>query len=196
MKKQPMSESKDAQLHRRLFLLAAFLQLGCAAIFFGDVVQDIRELSALTWSAHTWLEVAGVFALGFGAGLSLWEYRRLLRRNTQVELALGTASGAFQQTIEYHFDQWGLSPAERDVALLSVKGATIPEIARMRSTCEGTVKAQNAAIYRKAGVSSRAELITVLIGGLIEGVDITGQKKNMSDPSDSSLTVPLNPPPP
>jgi len=47
--------------------------------------------------------------------------------------------------------------SERDVALLSIKGVSISEIADMRQTRVGTIKAQNAAIYRKSGVSNRAE---------------------------------------
>ncbi len=170
MKRQPMNETGRMRLHRRMFLLAAFLQIGCAMIFLMDVIEDWSEMSP-----QTWLEAGGVVALGFASALSLWEYRRLLRRNARVEMALDSASGAFQRTIERHFDQWGLSPAERDVALLAIKGVTISEIARMRNSREGTVKAQNAAIYRKAGVSGRAELITVLIEELIEGLDVTSR---------------------
>ena len=41
----------------------------------------------------------------------------------------------------------------------------------MRQTKIGTIKAQNAAIYRKSGVSSRAELISVMVEELIEGLN-------------------------
>ena len=44
-----------------------------------------------------------------------------------------------------------LSPAERDVALFQIKGLSVAEIAALRGTSEGTVKAQAAAIVR--GVS-------------------------------------------
>ena len=44
------------------------------------------------------------------------------------------------------------------MALLALKGLTIGEIAALRATREGTVKAQCAAIYRKAGVSGRPQL--------------------------------------
>jgi len=43
-------------------------------------------------------------------------------------------------TLDTQFDQWGL------VAVISIKGLSIPEIATMRNTREGTVKAQNAAV--------------------------------------------------
>ncbi len=173
MKRKSANSGDRAKLHRRMFLLAAVLQIGCASLFLADVIHDWYEMPRHQISLHIWLETGGVIALAFAAGLSLHEYLLLLRRNMRMEMALDAASGAFQNTIERHLDAWQLSPAERDVALLSIKGATIPEIARMRGSREGTVKAQNAAIYRKAGVSSRAELISVLIEELIEGMDVT-----------------------
>ena len=64
--------------------------------------------------------------------------------------------------------EWGLSPAERDVALFAIKGLSTSEIAALRTTSEGTVKAQTAAIYRKAGVSGRPQLLSLFIEDLLE----------------------------
>ncbi|HLS58150.1 MAG TPA: helix-turn-helix transcriptional regulator, partial [Paracoccaceae bacterium] len=61
-----------------------------------------------------------------------------------------------------------LTPSERDVAWFTLKGLSIAEIARMRQTSEGTVKAQSNAIYRKAGVSGRAQLLSLFIEDLID----------------------------
>ncbi|AXI48987.1 hypothetical protein C1J03_19195 [Sulfitobacter sp. SK012] len=65
------------------------------------------------------------------------------------------------------FDRWGLSEAERDVALLTVKGMTVDEIAELRGTSSGTIKSQNNAIYRKANVKSRTQLLGSLIEELL-----------------------------
>ena len=80
------------------------------------------------------------------------------------------ASGAFLELLEEHFVRWSLTPSERDVALLSVKGLSIGEIAALRETREGTVKAQCAAVYRKAGVSGRAQLLSLFVEDLMAGV--------------------------
>jgi DNA-binding NarL/FixJ family response regulator len=45
---------------------------------------------------------------------------------------------------------------------------SIAEIATLRNTSEGTVKAQTNAIYRKAGVSGRPQLLSVFIDDLLE----------------------------
>ena len=65
------------------------------------------------------------------------------------------------------FVEWGLTPAERDVAFFAIKGLSTQEIAELRQTSEGTVKAQTFAIYRKANVSGRAQLLSVFIEDLI-----------------------------
>jgi len=51
-----------------------------------------------------------------------------------------------------------LSAGQREVASLVLAGRSTREIAALRSRSERTVANQLAAIYRKVGVSSRAEL--------------------------------------
>lgn len=159
-------DQKSLALRKALFLTAAALQVGCGLVFVGDVIAEFGDMSS-----HTWVEAFGVLALAVGATLTFREYRSLLARNSKVERELGAASGALQEAIEAHFDAWGLTAAERDVALLSIKGVPIADIATMRNTREGTIKAQSAAIYRKAGVSGRAELISLVIEELLRGLD-------------------------
>ena len=57
---------------------------------------------------------------------------------------------------------------QRDVALFAIKGLSTQEIASLRNTAEGTVKAQTNAIYRKAGVSGRPQLLSLFIEDLME----------------------------
>ena len=60
-----------------------------------------------------------------------------------------------------------MTPAERDVALFSIKGFSTADIAGFREVSEGTIKAQTNAIYRKAGVSGRAQLLSLFIDELV-----------------------------
>jgi DNA-binding CsgD family transcriptional regulator len=66
------------------------------------------------------------------------------------------------------FEDWGLTAAERDVALFALKGLSIAEIADLRQTSQGTVKAQTNAIYRKAGVSGRPQLLSLFVDELMD----------------------------
>ena len=69
--------------------------------------------------------------------------------------------------MQERFTEWGLTPAEKDVALFAIKGMSTSEIAAMRDTSEGTVKAQTNAIYRKAGVAGRTQLLSLFIDDLM-----------------------------
>ena len=60
--------------------------------------------------------------------------------------------------IDRQFDRWGLTPAEREVALLQLKGLRHKEIAAMRQTSERTVRQQALSVYRKSGLSGRSDL--------------------------------------
>ena len=80
---------------------------------------------------------------------------------------LRRASGAFLDLLEERFAEWVLTPAERDVALFAIKGMSTAEISVLRATSEGTVKAQTNAIYRKAGVSGRSQLLSLFIDDLM-----------------------------
>jgi DNA-binding NarL/FixJ family response regulator len=78
------------------------------------------------------------------------------------------ASAALQDVVQSHFDEWKLTASERDVAALMVKGLSISEIAGVRGTAEGTVKAHLNAIYRKANARNRAEVLSTIMDTLID----------------------------
>jgi DNA-binding NarL/FixJ family response regulator len=163
----PINQIRRLALKRWVFLAAAGLQFGCGLVFLADLISEWRADFV-----HASIELVAVIALSLGAGLFLRESLKLMRRNTRIERELEAASGAFQTVLEHHFNDWGLSTAERDVALLTIKGVSIADIAQMRGTQQGTIKAQSTAIYRKSGVSSRAELVSVMIEELISGIKV------------------------
>ncbi len=65
------------------------------------------------------------------------------------------------------FDRWQLTPAERDVALLLLKGLSHREAARVRDTSERTVRQQAREVYRKAGLAGRSELAAFFLEDLL-----------------------------
>jgi DNA-binding CsgD family transcriptional regulator len=144
------------------------IQVACAAFFLADIVTDLlgHEV-AIGPVGHLGFELIAVIALGFGIVLSGLEIRKVTLRSDRAEEQLKAASGAFTEVLEEHFDRWSLTPSERDVALLAIKGLSIAEIAQVRETKEGTIKAQCNAVYRKAGVSGRPQLLSVFIEELL-----------------------------
>ena len=74
----------------------------------------------------------------------------------------------FAGLVDQRFHEWGLSPAETEIALLTVKGVRISEIAEMRDCCEGTVKSHLTSIFKKSGVSSRPELLAHFVDDFLD----------------------------
>ncbi|WP_210766507.1 LuxR C-terminal-related transcriptional regulator [Caenibius tardaugens] len=70
--------------------------------------------------------------------------------------------------VQIRFVQWQLTPAEADVALFALKGCDVAEIAALRATAAGTVRAQLARIYAKAGVTSHTALLALFVEELID----------------------------
>lgn len=160
---------KSAQAGRTLALTGLLvLQAGCALFFLFDVIADFRGFELLRdESLHNGIELLAVAALILGIAMTALEIRRIRTRQKLVEAQLRVASGAFYELLEEHFELWSLTPSERDVALLSIKGLSIAEIAQVRQTKEGTIKAQCNAIYSKAGVSGRQQLLSLFIEELM-----------------------------
>ncbi|HWR36815.1 MAG TPA: helix-turn-helix transcriptional regulator [Clostridia bacterium] len=71
------------------------------------------------------------------------------------------------EAIDRQFTRWSLTPAEREVGLLLLKGLTHKEIATIRSTTETTVRQQALAVYRKSGLRSRTELSAFFLEDLL-----------------------------
>lgn len=56
------------------------------------------------------------------------------------------------------FDRWELTPAERDVALLLLKGLSFKDVAELRGSAEKTIRQHALKIYQKSGLPGRTEL--------------------------------------
>ena len=145
------------------------LQVACAVFFVSDIVLSLLRVPVgpVPWRYRELMEIGAALGLVLGVVLGAVMLRASLRRTRSAEQALRAASGAFMEIVEERFDAWALTPAERDVALFALKGLSLSEIAALRRTSEGTVKAQTNAIYRKAGVSGRPQLLSLFVEDLM-----------------------------
>lgn len=158
-------------ISKRYGLAALFaLQLFCVLFLLADALADVFRLDQLSLIKDTdSFEYAVVIALIISMTATGLEMRRVMQRNQRVEEQLKAASGAFAELLDAHFEAWNLTASERDVALLAIKGLGIADIAALRSTKEGTIKAQLNAIYRKADVTGRPQLISLFVEELMGG---------------------------
>jgi len=145
------------------------LQGVCAVFFVGEILLSVLGLpfAPLNWALIELIEIGAAIGLILGLALGAWVLLLARRRTYAAEQALRAASGAFMDLVEDRFTEWGLTPAERDVALFALKGLSLQEIAALRATSEGTVKAQTNAIYRKSGAANRAQLVSLFVEDLM-----------------------------
>lgn len=102
------------------------------------------------------------------------ENRQLSENVEEQSAALDRASGIARKHLEglgvyikAQFDDWGLTPAEQEVALLLLKGLSMKEVSEIRSVSERTIRQQATTIYGKAGLSGRASLSAFFLEDLL-----------------------------
>jgi putative tricarboxylic transport membrane protein len=113
-----------------------------------------------------------VLALAGASGWFLRTRRAVLAREVSLSRQLDEARvaakserdktreilGGLGEEIDRQFDTWALTAAEREIALLILKGLRHKEIASLRNTTERTVRQQALAVYKKAGLDGRTDL--------------------------------------
>jgi DNA-binding CsgD family transcriptional regulator len=128
-------------------------------------------VAALAGIAFYWWQMAEARRRSFRLDVELAEARAEARRSSEdarrwnqeahaVLEGLGTA-------IDQQFARWGLTPAEREVALLQMKGLRHKTIAELRHTSERTVRQQALAVYRKSGLNGRNDLAAFFLEDLL-----------------------------
>ena len=159
-------------MSRRYLVLGLLLvQLVSTLFFVGDTFSSLLGLpiGPLDWRVRELIQIGAALGLVLGIVAGVLVLRSIQRRSDRVESRLRAASGAFAELLQDMFDEWALTPAEQDVANFVIKGLSTADIAAMRQTSEGTVKAQTNAIYSKSGVSGRPQLLSLFIEELMEG---------------------------
>jgi DNA-binding CsgD family transcriptional regulator len=150
-----------------------------------DVAIEWRNGVALALESFELLIFAS--ALG-GIAFHWWQMTAAQRRSEQLDAELAQAQAEVRrwtedakrwnreaqdllaglgEAIDKQFDRWSLTPAERDVALLQLKGLRHKEIADLRKTSERTVRQQALAVYRKSGLNGRNDLAAFFLEDLL-----------------------------
>lgn len=168
------------------FLTAVLVAFAAVALL--AAVDLVFDLSEGTTVLHVLAE-GGVVVVGLlGAAAMARRLREVVRRElsareeatalaerlkaTEAEAArwrgetLDLVSG-LGAAIDRQFERWTLSPAEKEVALLLLKGLSHKEVAEARSITEATARQQARAVYKKAGLSGRHDLAAFFLEDLL-----------------------------
>jgi DNA-binding CsgD family transcriptional regulator len=173
-----MTDEGRRSLSGRDRLVVTFILTVVAGVTLADVLSDWMGGGSAT---HIGVEllVAAVAVAGLGW---LWARQVDLRRRisdirdslegAHAEAALwrerhGRLLHGLSQAIDQQLDTWGLTPAEKEVAFLLLKGLSFKEIATVRAASERTVRQQALAVYAKAGLGGRAELAAFFLEDLL-----------------------------
>lgn len=139
------------------------------------------DLAAGLSPVHLGIET-GALLLGLGGAAGCaHQLRRALHRAEQLDTHLQGARSDLERAreeaeavraglgdaMELQFERWGLTSAQREVAVLVLKGLSYKEVAELRQTAEHTVRNQALAIFRKAGLAGRAEMAAYFIEDLL-----------------------------
>ncbi|MBG58363.1 MAG: LuxR family transcriptional regulator [Porticoccus sp.] len=176
----------------RAILLITLLLI--TAIIAFDLVTDSGEGVAL-W--HLLAEgAAGLLGLGgvFYVLQDMFRLKKHLHHEREISAGLKQESEEWRnrsktyldglsEAIDQQLTAWHLTPAEREVAFLLLKGMSLKEIAEIRDTAEKTARVQSMSIYAKAGLSGRSELAAFFLEDLLPATGMSGNKDAEQSPS-------------
>jgi DNA-binding CsgD family transcriptional regulator len=155
---------------KRVLLVLISAQLLFSLLLLSEIASYyVVGYANIPWDLVEIYEIIEVVSAFSGIAISISLILMLTRRNDRIELQLQAASGAFHALMREQFSRWALTDSETEVALFTIKGMSNSEIAQLRGTSEGTIKAQSNAIFRKAGVKNRAQLLGLFVEDLIGG---------------------------
>ena len=168
----------DEENGTRLRLLLAVVLV---VIMVGGTIDLVLDAPTDWLSFHVLFEL-GMIVAALVSATALWlgwwrsrqavvaMARSLEERRAERDAWRASAEKALDglgRAIDRQFDAWGLTPAEREVALLILKGHGHKQIAGLTGRSERTVRQHAVTVYDKAGLGSRAELAAFFLQDLM-----------------------------
>jgi putative tricarboxylic transport membrane protein len=151
------------------------------------------------WTGGMWLLknrlplAVGVSVLALLAACFIaWQRTSGVRRERELHGRLEEAEAKYRERsaetqvllrgiseqIERQFQTWALTVAEREIAMLMLKGLRHKEIASLRGTSERTVRQQALTIYKKAGLDGRTDLAAFFLEDFLQPVETQGGRRS------------------
>lgn len=159
------SETRRGWIRRTLAILLAGMAVIGAIDLAVDSPSPWRGYHGAVELSFILLALASAWVMGrgwYGAEGSLLEARESIRARVAERDAWATrartALNGLNEAVDQQFEAWGLTPAEKETALFLLKGFSHKEVATLSGRGERTARQHAVAVYRKSGLSGRAEL--------------------------------------
>jgi DNA-binding NarL/FixJ family response regulator len=145
------------------------------SVLLGSVLMDIIvEWGKSAGPIHLFIEIFIALSV-FAAIVLLWFRNLFLKEQLIVSKAENSKwkeqnahlIGGLSKAIDMQLEEWHLSPSEKEIALLLLKGLSLKEIAEVRGVSERTARQQSVSIYQKSGLAGRAELSAYFLEDLL-----------------------------
>ena len=157
------------------------LAVALVTIVIGGTADLVMDRPTTWLSFHVIFEtlmIAGGLVMATALWLGWWRAERSVRalrqsleeRRQERDEWRSSAVQALDglgRAINEQFAAWGLTPTEREVALYLLKGYTHKAIARRTDRSHQTVRQHAAVVYRKSGLSGRAQLSAFFLEDLM-----------------------------
>ena len=166
--------TKWAPLWAAIAVIAGFAVLVIAEVIddpsktFTDILLEMLQPAVIVIISVTVVRLFGRMERQHEEQLSLLKDLEVARsEGAQWRTDMREVLKGLGLAIDGQFERWQLTVAERDVALLMLKGLSHREIAIARDTSERTIRQQAQAIYAKANLSGRAALSAFFLEDLL-----------------------------
>lgn len=161
------------------------LQMGLVIFFgllmVGGVTDLVLDRPTSLRSMHVLFELGLVLCSLVFAVLMFRGWRETTQQLREAETALTVRSNerdewrasahkaleGLGRAMAQQFETWGLTPAERDVALMLLQGLGHKAIAAKTGRSERTVRQHAVTVYQKAGLGGRAELAAFFLQDVV-----------------------------
>ena len=148
-----------------------YTDIGEGASFAHLAFEGLISLLSIFGATMLWFRIQSLKAEVVDQQQNLAEAEALRTQALSEALKWRTeASNAIRglsDAIDGQLIKWKLSTAEKEVALLLLKGLSLKEIADVREVSEKTARAQSFSLYAKSGLRGRAELSAFFLEDLM-----------------------------
>lgn len=171
-----MLKDMDDELALRLLLALAVV-----VIIVGGGIDLAYDAPPSWLSGHAIYEMV-LITCGVAIAVAFWRgwrraagsladaHRALVERQAERDEWRSSARVALEglgHAIDAQFESWALTPTEREIALLLLKGHSHKAIAHATGRSERTVRQHAVAVYQKSGLGGRAELAAYFLEDLM-----------------------------